>query len=152
MGCMKIVNRNYNREYEEIEKFEAGIALTGPEVKSIRAGNMRLENAFIRVTVDGAFLFNAEIGAYVFAKNEEYDPRRTRQLLLNKKELGRLKAKIHSSPSLTIIPMLCYNKGSLIKLEIALSRGRKDLEKRKREKERDIRLQEKREAKEYEKS
>lgn len=149
---MKIINRRFQREYEEIEKYEAGIALTGGEVKVIRQGGLKLDGSFVRIVNDEALLFNAEIPSYQFAKIENYDPRRTRKLLLHKKELERLKNKITSSGGLTIIPIACYNKGNLIKFEIALSRGRKDLEKKKLEKRKAVERQEKREAKEYLKS
>ncbi len=146
---MKIVNRSYHREFEALETFEAGIALTGPEVKVIREGGLRLDGSFVKITGEGAVLHNAEIPAYKYAPNENYDSKRNRKLLLHQEELERLRTKISSQPGLTIVPISCYNKRSLIKLEIALSRGRKDLEKRKREKTRDIKRNEKREAKEY---
>lgn len=149
---MKIHNRNYHREYEEVEKFETGIVLTGGEAKMVREGAVKLENAFVKLYPDGAYLMNAEIQQYPYTRGQEYDPRRNRKLLLNKKELARLKAKIHSTPGLTIVPIVCYNKGRVFKLEIALSRGRKDIEKRKREKTRDIEIAEKREMKEHLKS
>lgn len=149
---MKIINKQYHHEYEELEKFEAGIALTGAEAKSLQQGGLRLEGSFVKIRDDGAFLLNAEISVYQFAKIENYDPRRSRKLLLHQKELERLKGKLASSPSLTIIPLSCYNKGRKFKLEIALSRGRKNLEKRKREKVKDIAREQKREAKEYLKS
>lgn len=146
---MKIINRKFHRNYQELERFEAGIVLTGSEVKSIRAGRLQLEDAFVKIIGKEAYLVNATIGLYEYAKNEEYDPKRTRKLLLSKKELLRLQTKLSASKGLTIGPISCYNKGSLFKLEIALAKGRKDLEKRKLEKARDIKLREKQEAKEY---
>lgn len=146
---MKIINRKFNREYKEIESIEAGIALTGPEVKSIRLGRIKLDDSFVRIMEDGsAYLINAEIPIYEFARSQNYDPKRTRKLLLHKKELLRLRTKM-TSAGLTLAPKNCYNKGPLIKLEIALVKGRKDIEKRKLEKERDIKRNEKREAKEF---
>lgn len=146
---MKIINRKFNRDYKEIESFEAGIILTGAEVKSIRAGRIKLENSFVKIMEDGApYLINADIPLYQFSQDKNYDSKRRRRLLLNKKEIIRLKTKIKSA-NLTIAPKSCYNKGKLIKLEIALVKGRKDIEKRKLEKERDIEKQEKKEVKEY---
>lgn len=146
---MKIINRKFNREYKEIETYEVGIVLTGSEVKSIRAGRFRLDDAFVRIMEDGsAYLINADIPIYEFARSQNYEPKRTRKLLLHKKELIRLRTKMHLA-GLTLAPKNCYNKGPLIKLEIALVKGRKDIEKRKLEKERDVKKQEKREAKEY---
>lgn len=149
---MKIFNRKFRRDYEEIEKYEVGIALTGPEVKSVRAGRIRLDDSFVRILGSEVYLINAEISVYEYARPQGYDPRKTRKLLLHKKEIIRLKTKLAGSGGLAIAPISCYNKDSLIKLEIALARGRKGLEKRKLEKKRDIARNEKREAKEYLKS
>jgi SsrA-binding protein len=135
---MRIVNRKYNREYTKLETFEAGIALTGAEVKSVRAEQIKIDDAFVKIMQDGAYLINAEIQVYKFARPAGYDPRRSRKLLLHKKELLHLKVKLSGSPGLTIVPLACYNKGHLFKLEIALSRGRRDVEKRKLEKARDV--------------
>jgi SsrA-binding protein len=146
---MKIINRKFNREYKEIEALEVGIVLTGAEVKSIRAGRIKLDDSFVRIMDDGsAYLINAEIPIYEFARNQNYEPKKTRKLLMHKKELLRLRTKM-TSAGLTLAPKSCYNKGPLIKLEIALVKGRKDIEKRKLEKERDIKINKKREAKEF---
>ena len=146
---MKIINRKFNREYKEIEALEVGIVLTGAEVKSIRAGRIKLDDSFVRIMDDGsAYLINAEIPIYEFARNQNYEPKKTRKLLMHKKELLILRTKM-TSAGLTLAPKSCYNKGPLIKLEIALVKGRKDIEKRKLEKERDIKINEKREAKEF---
>jgi SsrA-binding protein len=146
---MRVVNRKYHRDYEEIESYEAGIALIGGEVKSAKEGNIKLEDSFVKLIGNEAFLVNAEIQIYKFTRPQGYDPRRTRKLLLHKKELIRLQTKMASGGRLTLAPISCYNKGPLIKVQVALSKGRKDLEKQKLVKERDIALNEKREAKEY---
>lgn len=146
---MKVVNRSYHRNYQELEKFEAGIVLTGAEVKSIKAGNIRLDDAFVKFFDDEAYLINAEVPIYQNAPREGYDSRHRRKLLLHRKEIIRLLTKLQSSPSLTVAPLSCYNKGRHIKLEIALSKGRRDIEKRKLEKARDIEREEKKEAKEF---
>lgn len=148
---MKIINRKFHREYREIEKYEAGIVLTGAEVKSIRAGGLRIDDAFVRIMGSEVYLINADIPTYKFASNDTYESKRSRKLLLHKKELLKLKIKM-ASGGLTLAPVSCYNKGSNIKLEIALVKGRKDIEKRKIEKQRDIKIREEREAKEYIKS
>lgn len=146
---MKIVNRKFHREYTEIEKYEAGIMLTGAEVKSVRAGSIRLEDSFVRILGSGAYLINADIPIYQFARPQGYDSRRSRKLLLHKKELLRLKVKIAASTGLTVAPVSCYNKGALIKLEIALVKGRREVEKKRLVKNRDIKRDQEREAKEY---
>lgn len=149
---MKIINRKFRRDYQEIEKYEAGIVLNGAEVKSVRAGHMKLENSFIKIIGSEAYLINAEIPIYEHARPEGYDLRRTRKLLLHKQELIRLKTKLSSASNLTIVPVSCYNKKGLIKLEIVLAKGRREIEKRKLKKEKDIEREEKREIKEYLKS
>jgi SsrA-binding protein len=146
---MKVINRTYSREYENIESFEAGVALTGGEVKMIQSGGLKLDGSFVRIIDDIPLLYNVEIPKYRYASDPEYDPRRTRKLLLKRDEIERLKTKIASAGGLTIIPVSCYNKRGKIKLEIALSRGRKDLEKRKREKQKDIDRAQEKEVKEY---
>ncbi len=146
---MKIINRKFHHDYQEIEKYEAGIVLSGAEVKSVKAGRMRLENAFVKIIGSEVYLINAEISIYQHACPNGYDPHRTRKLLLHKKEILRLKTKLSSGSGLTISPVSCYNKHNKIKLAIALAKGRKDLEKRKREKEKDKKRDEEREVKEY---
>ena len=145
---MKIINRKFHRNYREIEKYEAGIVLSGAEVKSIRSGGLRIDDAFVRILGSELYLINAEIPIYKFARSDTYETKRNRKLLLHKKELLKLKVKM-ASGGLTLAPVSCYNKGPLIKLEIALVKGRKDIEKRKIEKKRDIKIREEREAKEY---
>lgn len=145
---MKIINKKFYRDYEEIESYEAGIVLTGGEVKSIKSGGLRLEDSYVKILSDGFYLINANIPKYKFDNNKNYNPTRSRKLLLKKKEILRIAVKMKSA-GLTIAPKSCYNKGDLLKLEIALVRGRKDRDKRKLEKERDIKRDEERELKEY---
>jgi SsrA-binding protein len=98
---------------------------------------------------DEVFLINANIAPYSFAVEKGYDAKRTRKLLLHRKEILRLQTKLGQGGRLTIAPLSCYNRGRHIKLEIALARPRKDLEKRKLEKRRDVERQQKREMKEF---
>ncbi len=146
---MKIINRKFLRDFDLVEKFEAGIALTGSEVKSIRQGGLRLEGAHIAFLEDGPYLIGAEISKYRFAKDDAYDPKRSRKVLLQDKEILRIKGRLNSGRGLTVVPISCYNKNALLKLEIALVRGRKDLEKRKHDKQKTIKRDEKRRVKEY---
>lgn len=146
---MKIVNRKFNREYEAFERYEAGVVLTGAEVKSIRGGAMRLDDAFVRIIQGQPVLINAEIYPYKYADNKDYEAKRSRKLLLSKKEITRILTKIRGSGRLTLAPVSCYNKGSLIKLEIALVKGRRDQEKRKHDKKKKLERQAQRELKEY---
>lgn len=146
---MKIVNRKFHREYQELEKYEAGIVLMGSEVKSVKEKSLKLEDAFVRIIGNEAFLINADIPIYHYTRPANYDSKRTRKLLLHKKEILKLQIKLASGGNLTVAPLSCYNKGTMLKLEIALAKGRKDMEKKKLVKQRDIVLEQKRELKEY---
>lgn len=146
---MKVVNRSFHRNYEEVEKYEAGIALSGSEVKSIRNGGLKLDDAFVKIMDNQVYLVNAEIPGYKFSQEQHYDSRHRRKLLLHRKEIIRLQTKLQGGGNLTIAPISCYTKGRRIKLEIALARGRNDLQKRKLEKARDVKRAEKKEAKEF---
>lgn len=143
---MRITNKKATFDYTIIDRFEAGIMLTGPEVKSLRGGHGKLEGSFVRLIGSEAYLVNAHIYPYEFARQEKYDPKRTRKLLLHKKEIVSLKSKIEGS-RLTLIPLSWYTTGRLMKLEVGMARGKKQYEKRekkrmevqKRELERDFR-------------
>lgn len=125
----KIINRRARYDYHLLEKFEAGVALTGAEVKSVKAGKMSLSESFVKIIDGEAWLLNAYINPYPFADNRDYDSRRTRKLLLHKNELLKLTQQTKEK-GLTIVPVSCYTKGRQIKLEIALARGKKKADKR----------------------
>lgn len=126
---MRIVNRKASFEYEIVDHIEAGITLTGAEVKSLRAGHAQLEGAFVRIIGSEAFLVNAQIFPFVYARPEGYDPKRTRKLLLHKQEILSLKSKLDGA-HLTLVPLSWYTKGPRIKISIGLARGKKQYEKR----------------------
>lgn len=126
---MKIVNKKATYNYTILDRFEAGVNLVGAEVKSLKTGHASLEGSFVRLIGSEAYLVNAQIFPYIYARPEGYDPKRTRKLLLHKKELISLKNKIEGA-NLTLIPLSWYNKGPLVKLEIGLARGKKQYEKR----------------------
>jgi SsrA-binding protein len=146
---MKIINKKFHREYQELEKYEAGIVLSGSEVKSVKMGSLKLEDSFVKIIGNEAFLINADIPIYNFTRPQGYDSKRTRKLLLHKKEILKLQVKLAGASNLTVAPIACYNKGTMLKLEIALAKGRKDVEKKKLVKQRDVALEQKREAREY---
>lgn len=133
-----IRHRRVTFDYEILETFEAGISLLGTEVKSVRGGQSKLEGAFVIIRGKEAFLVGASIPAYQ-AKNasETYDPERPRKLLLTKKELAELEQKSEAQ-GLTLVPIKLYNKGSKIKLELALARGKKKQDKRQSIQARDV--------------
>lgn len=144
---MKLLNRRARHDYHIFESFEAGIVLTGQEVKSIQQGRGDLSNSFVRLRGGEAWLVGANIPRYGGNSTvQEYDPLRTRKLLLHKKELLDLDLK-SKGKSLTFIPLSLYTKGRRVKAQIASARGKKQFEKREakrrkdldREAERDIR-------------
>lgn len=136
-------NRKARFNYEILEKYEAGIELLGVEVKSVRAGRMSLEGAFVIVRGGEVFLINANIPPYQPNNApKDYDPLRNKKLLLTKKEITTLVGS-EKNKSLTIVPISVYNKNRKIKVEIALAKGKKKQDKRetikKRETDREIR-------------
>ncbi|MEK7165956.1 MAG: SsrA-binding protein SmpB [Patescibacteria group bacterium] len=133
---MKVINRSAFHDYTVINRFEAGIKLTGAEVKSAKGSHVSLVGAFIRIMGTEVYLINAQIHPYSFAKIEGYDPRRTRKLLLSKKEILSLKVKIEGA-NLTLIPLSLYTSHGLVKVEVGLVRGKKQYEKRETLKKRD---------------
>lgn len=143
---MKIVNKRAFYDYFLLDKFEAGIALIGPEVKSVKAGQMSLRESFVRIRDGEAWLHHAYVSPYPYADNRDYDPRRTRKLLLHKNELLKLEQQIKEK-NLTIVPVSCYTKHRQIKLEIALARGKKRYEKREVKRRRDLEREIERELK-----
>ncbi|MEK7065542.1 MAG: SsrA-binding protein SmpB [Patescibacteria group bacterium] len=126
---MKLNNRKATYDYEILDRFEAGVHLSGHEVKSLRGGHAKLEGSYVRIIGSEAYLVGAEIYPYQFARVEGYDPKRTRKLLFHKKEIIGLKTKLESA-NLTLVPLSWYTRGSLIKLEVGLGRGKKEYQKR----------------------
>jgi SsrA-binding protein len=137
-------NRKAKFEYFLEDQFEAGIALKGSEIKSIRAGQMSIKEAYIRVDEREAWLLEAYIAPYAEANRFNHEPRRPRQLLLHKREIRKLRDTTRKK-GLTIIPTKVYLKGGRAKVEIALARGKKLHDKRQtiaqREIERDLKRQ-----------
>ncbi len=138
---MRIINRTATYDYNIDERFEAGIKLTGPEVKSVKGGRASLSGAFVKIIGSEAYLVNAQIQPYIYARVENYNPQRTRKLLLNKKEIISLKTKLESA-NLALVPLSMYVKHGLVKVEVGLGRGKKQYEKRatirKREQKREL--------------
>lgn len=146
---MKVFNRTFERSYEKLEEVEAGVQLTGPEAKAVFLGRIVLNAAYVKIAEDGsAYLMNADIPRYEFAHTKEYESKRPRRILLHKKELLKLQIK-SAAKGYSLIPIACYTAGRYIKLTIALARGRRDLERKKIEKKREVVRNEKREMKEY---
>lgn len=134
---MEITNRRAFYNYKILERFEAGINLTGPEVKSVKDGHADLTGSFVKIIGSEAYLVNAKIFPFEYARPENYDERRTRKLLLHKKEIIALKSKTEGA-NLALVPLSLYTKDKLIKVEIALARGKKKFEKKEAIKKRDL--------------
>lgn len=134
---MKIVNRKAFYDYELLDRLEAGINLTGPEVKAVKLGQADLSGSHVRIVGSEAYLINAKIFPYRFSQIEGYDEKRTRKLLLHKREIVALKSKTEGS-NLTIVPVSLYLARNLIKVEIALGKGRKKYQKKEAIKRQDI--------------
>ena len=137
---MAIVNRRARHEYHILETFETGMILSGPEVKSIRAGLANLAEAHVIIRNERVLLIGCHISPYKpAAMNNPSDPSRSKQLLLHKKEVERLLGKLKEK-GLTLVPLkLYFNDRNFAKLEIGLARGKKMHDKRQDMKERDIR-------------
>ncbi len=122
-------NRKANFEYFLLERFEAGIALQGSEIKSIRKGQVSLSEAYVRVDGQEAWLVNAHIAPYDPASYTNHDPKRPRRLLLHRREIRQLWNAVRQK-GVTVIPVRIYLKDSLAKIEIAIAKGKKLYDKR----------------------
>lgn len=123
-------NRSAFHDYEILEKYEAGMVLEGLEVKAVKSGKLSVRGAYVKILGGEIFLISATISPYQ-PKNtpKDYDPQRTRKLLLNKKEIAGLIGKSEEK-GLTIVPLKAYDKKGKVKLEIGLAKARKKYDKR----------------------
>ncbi|GGR88924.1 SsrA-binding protein SmpB [Deinococcus sedimenti] len=131
-------NRRAHYEYELLERFEAGISLTGSEVKSIRAGGVDFRDAFARLQGGNINLEGLYIPTYKEATYNNHEPRRTRRLLLHREEIGKVRRGLEQK-GLTLVPTRLYQKGKFFKVEVALARGKKLHDKRRAEAEKTVR-------------
>jgi SsrA-binding protein len=126
---MIVENKKVKFDYEVVEDFESGIVLSGAEVKSVRDGGATMMGARVVFDSDGAYVLGLSIPKYKHDSAEEYSPDKRRKLLLHRKEMVEIQSKMRSA-GLTVVPISMYNKGSLVKVKIALVRGKKKFEKR----------------------
>ena len=126
-------NRKARYDYHLLDRFEAGVVLTGTEVKSVRAGRVQLKDSYVEIRDGEAFLVGAHISPYEHGNRENHQPERRRKLLLKRRELDKLFGRSVLRGQ-TIVPLSVYLKGNLIKLEIALAEGKKRFDKREAEK------------------
>ncbi|HOT90506.1 MAG TPA: SsrA-binding protein SmpB [Anaerolineae bacterium] len=144
MSEIKVVatNRKAYHEYSIEERYEAGIVLTGTEIKSVRAGRVSLAEGYVQVRNGELWLYEVHIARYEQSGKQTHDPKRPRKLLMHRKEIVRL-ANSTQERGYTLIPLRMYIKGKLAKVEIALVKGKRQYDKReaiaKRDAERRIR-------------
>ena len=131
MGDIKAVatNRKATHDYVIEDRYEAGLVLTGTEIKSIRAGRVSLRDGYVQPRNGELWLVNVHIAAYDPAGRHGHDPRRPRKLLLHRKEIDRLIGKVQER-GYTIVPLRMYLKRGLAKVEIGLARGKRKYDKR----------------------
>ncbi|MGI6713220.1 MAG: SsrA-binding protein SmpB [Bacillota bacterium] len=129
--AIKIVtdNRKARHDYEILETYEAGIALQGTEVKSLRAGKANLKDAFARIENGEIFLYNMHISPYEQGNRFNHDPKRTRKLLMHKYEINKLFGAVREK-GLTLVPLKVYFSRGRAKVELALAKGKKLYDKR----------------------
>ena len=130
-------NRKARRDYEILESFEAGIVLTGTEIKSIRNHRVSLDDSFARVEGGELFLYNMHVNPYEQGGRANTEPKRVRKLLMHRREIDQLAGQL-TQRRLTLVPLRLYQRRGLAKVELALGKGKRVFEKRDRIRERDI--------------
>ena len=122
-------NRKARHDFFLLESYEAGLALQGSEIKSIRAGQISIKEAYVRTDGREAWLVDAHIAQYDPASRQNHDPKRERKLLLHRKEIGKLWDEVRQK-GVTIIPISVYLKNGRAKVEIAVAKGKHNYDKR----------------------
>jgi len=146
---MIIKNKKANYEYTLLDEYTAGIMLAGSEIKSIRAGKANISDSFCSFTGDELYLVNAHINEYKFASQYNHEPKRPRKLLLTKRELRKIQAKIKEK-GLTIVPLNMFiNKQGFCKVTIFVAKGKKEYDKKNSIREKDIKRDTDRELMKY---
>jgi SsrA-binding protein len=129
-------NRKARHDFEILDTYEAGLSLTGSEIKSIRAGHVNLREGFVQPRGDELWLLNVHIASYEQAGMFGHDPLRPRKILLHRREIDRIMSQVQEK-GLTLVPTIMYLTRGLAKVEIALARGKKNYDKRSALRERD---------------
>lgn len=122
-------NKRATFDYELLERIEAGVVLTGTEIKSIRANNVSLQRSYVQARGDELWLLEANISPYEHGNRLNHEPTRPRKLLLHRREINRILAAL-TQKGLTLVPTRLYLKGGRAKVEIALARGKRKFDKR----------------------
>ncbi len=141
-------NRKARYNYHIEDEYEAGMVLTGPEVKSLRNGSANLKDSYAGIKNGEVFVYQMHIGRYKYDANEGYDPLRPRKLLLNKKEIKKLYGKVNEK-GYSLIPLKVYFKNGKAKIVIAIARGKRLYDKRETIKKRDAKRELDRARKEH---
>ena len=128
-GKLEIRNSRVGRDYEIGDRFEAGIALKGTEVKSIRSGHCQIRDGVVRIKGNNAFLHNVHVEEYLFGNTNNHQINRPRQLLLHRREIDKLRGA-QDMGGKSIIPLKLYAKCGLIKIQIAICKGKRNYDKR----------------------
>jgi len=128
-GAVLARNRAASHEFHLLDRFEAGIVLTGTEVKSIRAGRANIKDGYAKVQDGEVFLHSAHISPYEPGHGDNVDPLRTRKLLLNAREIRKIRKETDAT-GVTLVPLSLYLKNGRIKVELALAKGKKAFDKR----------------------
>jgi SsrA-binding protein len=136
-----VTNRRARRDYFIEDSYEAGLVLTGSEIKSIRAGRANLQDSYVTIRDGEAWLVNSHVAPYKQASDQNHEPKRDRKLLLHRRQIAKLAGQVQAK-GYTIVPLRLYLKNNRAKVEIALAKGKKLYDKRddlaKRQAERDI--------------
>jgi SsrA-binding protein len=130
-------NRKARFDFEFIESIEAGVVLTGSEVKSIRAGQINLKDSYVACSKGEAYLYKAHISPYQASSYQNHEPERNRKLLLNKRELAKIDTAVEER-GFSCVPIKVYFKSGIVKIEIAIARGKKTGDKRDATKKKDV--------------
>ena len=140
-----ISNRKARHDYHILETFEAGIALRGPEVKSLRAGKATLQDSFARIEKGEVFLYQMHVSPYTYTHHEDLSPTRPRKLLLHRQEIKKLEGRVQEK-GLTLVPLeVFFNKHGMAKVSLALAKGKLAPDRRDDIKKRDLEREARRE-------
>ena len=134
---MEVINREARFNYFIQEEFECGIVLTGTEIKAIREGKVNLKDSYAKIRNNEVYLLNTHISEYKEGNIFNHDPRRTRKLLLHKREILKLRDKVEQE-GLTLVPLKLYMQKNKVKILLVLCKGKKNFDKRETMKERDL--------------
>lgn len=146
---MRVFNKQAPAQFSVEEKIEAGIVLQGQEVKAVKLGHADLTGSYVKLLGSEAFLINARIFPYEFARTDGYQETRSRKLLLHKKEILRLRSKLSEGKHTLVGLSLYETKSGLIKVEIGVARGKKKADRKLELKERDLVREAEQEIKHY---